>query len=137
MMISTAVFIQFVIIVMVIKGVFAARGCPDGWVPYAESCYLGLDGCMEGNRSTAVMQCDRNNASIMLPSSDWENEFIFRSFQHHGYPVGVWINIVMMLWLKVTGTATRMVNTRLNIESGGQPNQMMKTGQCLKTMPTC
>ncbi|XP_071791671.1 asialoglycoprotein receptor 1-like [Asterias amurensis] len=77
---------------MVIKGVFAARGCPYGWVPYAESCYLGLDGSMEGDWSTAVIQCDRNNASIMLPSSDWENEFIFRSFQHHGSPVGVWIN---------------------------------------------
>ncbi|XP_071798833.1 asialoglycoprotein receptor 2-like [Asterias amurensis] len=77
---------------MVTKGVFAARGCPYGWVPYAESCYLGLDGSMEGDWSTAVMQCDRNNASIMLPSSDWENKYIFSSFQHHGDLKGVWIN---------------------------------------------
>ncbi|XP_071798824.1 C-type lectin domain family 17, member A-like [Asterias amurensis] len=77
---------------MVTKGVFAARGCPYGWVPYAESCYFGLDGSMEGNWATAVMQCDRNNASIMFPSSDWENKFIFSSFQHHGDLLGVWIN---------------------------------------------
>ena len=79
-------------VIMVIKGVFAARGCPYGWVPYADSCYLGLDGSMKGDWTTALMQCDRNNASIMLPSSDGENEFIFTSFQHHGYLEGVWIN---------------------------------------------
>ncbi|XP_033637913.1 asialoglycoprotein receptor 1-like [Asterias rubens] len=77
---------------MVTKGVFAARGCPYGWVPYAESCYLGLDGSMEGDWSTAVMQCDRNNASIMVPSSDWENKYILTSFQHHGSLKGVWID---------------------------------------------
>ena len=91
MMISTAV-VALSVIIMVTKGVFAARGCPYGWVPYAESCYLGLDGSMEGNWATAVMQCDRNNASIMVPSSDWENKFIFSSFQHHGDSFGVWIN---------------------------------------------
>ena len=89
-MISTRVL---TVIIMVTRGVFAARGCPYGWVPYAESCYLGLDGSMEGNWITAVMQCDRNNASIMLPSSDWENKFIFTSFQHNGNQLdGVWIN---------------------------------------------
>ncbi|XP_033637842.1 asialoglycoprotein receptor 1-like [Asterias rubens] len=81
----------FVIIIMA-KGVFAPRGCPYGWVPYAESCYLGLDGSMKGDWTTAVMHCDRNNASLMLPTSDWENKFIFTTFQHHGDPIGVWIN---------------------------------------------
>ena len=36
------------VISMVIKGVFAARGCLSGWVPFGDSCYLGLDGSMEG-----------------------------------------------------------------------------------------
>ncbi|XP_071798850.1 asialoglycoprotein receptor 2-like [Asterias amurensis] len=79
-------------VIMVSNGLFAARGCPYGWVPFADSCYLGLDGSMKGYWSTAVMQCDRNNASIMVPSSDGENEFIFNSFQQHGYLKGVWIN---------------------------------------------
>ncbi|XP_071791133.1 uncharacterized protein [Asterias amurensis] len=78
---------------MVTKGVFAARRCPDGWVPYAESCYLGLDGSMKGDWTTAVMQCDQNNASIMVPSSDGENDFIDHSFQRHDQSsFGVWIN---------------------------------------------
>ena len=78
-------------VIMVTKA-FAARGCPEGWVPYADSCYLGLDGSMKGNWSIAVKKCDQNNASIMVPSSDGENEFIFTSFQHHEDLYGVWIN---------------------------------------------
>ena len=85
-------FVSLSVVNMVTRGVFAARGCPNGWVPYAESCYLGLDGSMEGNWFTAVMQCDRNNASVMVPSSDWENKFIFNSFQQHGDLFGAWIN---------------------------------------------
>ena len=83
--------VTFSVIIMVIKDVFAARGCPYGWVPYAESCYLGLDGSMKGDWATAVMQCDQNNATMMVPSSDWENEFIFTSFPHD-QTYGIWIN---------------------------------------------
>ena len=47
---------------------------------------------MEGDWSTAVMQWGRKNASLMVPSSDWEIKFITTSFQHHGNLKGVWIN---------------------------------------------
>ncbi len=84
--------VSLTLIIMVAKGGIAARGCPGGWVAYSDSCYLGLDGSMKGDWSTAVMQCDRNNASLMVPSSDGENEFIFTSFQPHGNLLGIWIN---------------------------------------------
>ncbi|XP_071798852.1 asialoglycoprotein receptor 1-like [Asterias amurensis] len=90
-MYSTSV-VALSVIGMVIKGVFAGRGCPYGWVPYVESCYLGLDGSLEGDWTTAVMECDRNNAYIMVPSSEGENGFLLNSFQHHGDLRGVWIN---------------------------------------------
>ncbi|XP_071798851.1 asialoglycoprotein receptor 2-like [Asterias amurensis] len=80
------------VISMVIKGVFAARGCPYRWVPYGDSCYLGLDGSMEGHWSAAVTQCNLHNAYIMVPSSDWETRFILNSFQLHDDLIGVWIN---------------------------------------------
>ena len=117
MMISTAV-VAISVIIMVIKGV---------------SCYLGLDGSIEGDWSTAVMQCDRNNASLMAPSSDWENKFIYSYLLHFSTMeiLSVFGSIVMMLKLKVNGTATRTVNIRLNIGSGSQTNQMMRSGQVM------
>ena len=89
---SGNMLVSLVVLVFVTKGVFAARGCPDGWVPFAHSCYLGLDGSMKGNWTNATMQCDRNNASIMVPSSDWENAFINNSLPYSANSLSVWIN---------------------------------------------